>query len=485
MDDDSSSSPEPYRPRPNLPSTIKTAAFLLAALAVAAVTYAQQASPAASAGSAAIFDVVSPGAIIAILLLTMMSGFFSASEVAFFGIHHVRVRSMQDSPNMAAQLVARMLEYPGRLLNTILVGNMIVNVLISVMLPARLIRTFETIAELPATASVLAAAIASTIFLVLFGEILPKIMVVRVGELYAMAVSVPLRAIDIILFPICRALLRFTDFLFHITRFNDIKAAPFITDQEFKSLLARGDTEGVLEAEEGQMIQGILELHDVKLREILVPRPDVVAIPADATVEEALTLIREQEFSRMPAFDGDLDHIVGILVAKDLLPLMIQGGMDMPIRSTLRQARFVPEIMSIQAFIKMAQRVKSHLAIVVDEYGGTEGIVTLEDAIEEVVGEIHDESEEASVPYSKLSGSAYHVDGNIPLDELSELIGVNIEDTEHETVAGFLMAQSNKVLEDGDAIVFNGAQFTVEEMDGKRVDRLRVDVPDEAGEVQS
>ena len=224
------------------------------------------------------------------------------------------------------------------------------------------------------------------------------------------------------------------------------------------------------------MIQGILEFSDAVLREILVPRPDVAALPEDATVREALALHREREFSRMPVFADNLDHVTGLLVAKDLLPSFAKGELSRRIDTLSRPVHFVPETMTVQQFVKDAQRHRAHLAVVVDEYGGTAGIVTLEDAIEQVVGEIMDEDEQEVLQYEKIAPDTYRVEGGLSLDELSEEIGIVLEDEEHETVAGFLMKQTDKVPEPGDEFSHDGLRFTVEACDGKRVSSVRIQI---------
>jgi CBS domain containing-hemolysin-like protein len=271
-------------------------------------------------------------------------------------------------------------------------------------------------------------------------------------------------------------LLHFTDFLFRVTRFNDIKAAPFITDDEFRSVLTDSEAQGVIDEEEGQMIQAILEFSDAHVKEILIPRPDVVALSKDATVAEAITLFREHGFSRMPVFEEDLDHISGLLVMKDLLPSITKGELDRPARELARVPRYVPESMTIHRFVKDAQKTRTHLAVVVDEYGGTEGIVSLEDALEEVVGHIQNEDVEEEPLFDELRQGVYQVDGGLPLDELSELIGVELKDEEHETVAGFFIEKAKRLPEPGDWVEHCGVVFIVEKVDGKRVSSLRVEI---------
>jgi len=408
--------------------------------------------------------------------LITLSAFFSASEVAFLGIHKVTLRGIAERGGLRGKLVVSMLEHPSRLLTSILIGNMCVNVLISIMLPQRMERLIEVTTGLPAQPAYFLTIGLSTLVLVLFGEVTPKVVAVRMSTSFAMAAAVPIRFFDLLFSPIQWGLMRFTDFLFRITRFNDIKAAPFITDEEMLSVLSDSEAHGVIEEDEEQMIQGILETGDAFVREILVPRPDVVALEAGATVKDALEMYREHEFSRMPVFEEDLDHVVGILFAKDLLPKVVNTEWEISIRDMMQPPNFVPETITIRGFVKEAQRKRAHLAVVVDEYGGTAGIVTLEDAIEEIVGDIQDEDEESKPLYEKLGEGRFRVDGGLPLDELSDLLGVDLKDREHETVAGFFIDKTEKIPEEGDQLEHAGVMFAIESVDGKRAASLLIEL---------
>jgi len=353
---------------------------------------------------------------------------------------------------------------------------MFVNVLIGVLLGTRTTDLFKDVLGLPPTAAYLLAVAACTAVLLLFGEILPKIFAVRAREAYARIAVIPLAAADKGLSPVRDGLLRLTDFLFRVTRFHELRAAPYITDDELKSALSAQEAGEVIEDEERQIIRRILEFRDVVLREILVPRLDMIALPEDATTAVALDLLRRHEYSRMPVYRENLDNITGVLFVKDLLPAMAKGELDTPVKAFARPPHFVPETMSVHAFVKSAQRLRTHLAIVVDEYGGTEGLVTLQDAIEEVVGDIQDENGKEKEPYQELAPGSYRVEGSLPLDELSELLDVRIEDEEHETVAGYLMNQTDKIPEVADEFVFDDLRFTIEAVDGKRASTVRIDV---------
>lgn len=412
------------------------------------------------------------GLLAAVLLLLALSAFFSASEVAYFSLSPLHIRAIGERPGLLDREASRLLSHPGELLTSILMGNSIVNVLLGVTLALPVEQLFERI--LPPAFSYLAAVVACTAILVIVGEIVPKLMVVRNNEIYARWASFPLRFCSALLLPLRHAVLWLIGFLFRVTGFSDMRPAPFMTDQEFASLLSEGEATGAIEKDEREMIQGILKVSESMVREILIPRPDIVALNQEASVEEALALFIEHEFARIPVYGENLDQITGILYAKDLLSHVDQGNMDVPIKPLLRPAHYVPETMTISDFMKSVQRLRTHLAIVVDEFGGTEGLVTLHDALREIVGEleVEDETEEPAVV--QLEKDLYEVDGSFSLDELEALTGVPVNDEEHATVAGFLMEQSDKVLEVGDHIRHEGVRYTVEAVEGKRVSRLQI-----------
>ncbi len=413
--------------------------------------------------------------IVAVAGLLLLSAFFSSSETAFFSIHKLRLRSLGEEKNLTGPVIAQMMANPGRLLTTILLGNMIVNVLIGIALGTRLEDMLRLGAGMPVPAAYALAVVAGTAILLIFGEVSPKVLAVYAGERLARVTALPLRMADRLLAPIRDGVLAITNALFAITRFHEFRAAPFITDEELKSVLTNGEAQGVIEEDERQMIQGILEFSDVVLREILVPRPDIIAVQEEATVREALALYREYEYSRMPIYRENLDHITGLLVAKDLMPYFAKGDLDCGVGALARPVHFVPETTTVQQFVKDAQRHRAHLAVVADEYGGTAGIVTLEDALEQVVGNIMDPDEQEEESVITLEPNVYQVDGRLSLHELNEAIGTNLTDEEHETIAGYVIHQMDKLPEPGDQVEHDGIRLTVEAVEGKRVLWLRLE----------
>ena len=489
MDEDSSGSP-PHRFRlttqQRLACLIATGAIVLLATHAAqglgtathptvAAQHLAAVGPQAAAPSAAAADadpIFTTPVIIATLLLVVLSAYFSSCEVAFFSLHALRLRAMQESPRTLDRMAARLMQHPGDLLTSILTGNSIVNVLLGVVLAARLAEFLEQRLP-PAAAYALAVALGAGV-LVFFGEVMPKLIAVRRAELFARYAAPSLYCFERLLSPLRKAVILFIGFLFRVTRFSEVRPAPFMTDEEFLSLLSEGEAAGAIEEDERAMIQGILEFGDAAVREILVPRPDMVVLAESAIIGEALELIRKHEFARMPVYRGHIDQITGVLYAKDLLPAVDEGALDQPILPLVRQVHFVPETISVADFVKTSQRLRTHLAIVVDEYGGTEGLVTLQDALREVVGNIGEEEPAEEPACEEVRPGVFSVPGSYPLDDLEALTGVKVQDEVHTTVAGFLMAKSDKILEAGDEIEHEGAHYSIEKVEGKRVAKIHI-----------
>jgi len=465
--------------RPRLAAIAGLGLFLGAVLGAGRVIAGDGAS---SAATVPWFTVLTPNLLFAAVLLVCCSAFFSASEVAYFSLHKVKLRAMGESASAFARLAARNMEQPGALLATLLMGNTIVNVLLGAVLGEPMVEMFERSFLMPAARAYVLSVAVTTSALLLFGEVLPKVMVMRHNAVFAQAAAAPVFVIDLLMRPLRALTMAFVAFLFRITRFSELPPAPFMTDDEFKVVLEDVETSGVIEEEERQMIQGIIEFSDTTVREILVPRPDMIALRAAATAAEALEAVREHEYSRMPVYRDDLDDIVGVLHAKDLLPLVESGKMDTLIQEVARPAHFVPETMTLADFLKTAQRLHSHLAVVVDEYGGTRGLVTLQDALREVVGDIGEEDDGAELLCETLDTGRYRVDGALPLEDLEKLVGITVEDEEHTTVAGFLMSQSEKIPEAGDEIVYAGVHFRIEQVREKRVTCVLIDCPNQSAE---
>jgi CBS domain containing-hemolysin-like protein len=249
-----------------------------------------------------------------------------------------------------------------------------------------------------------------------------------------------------------------------------------MTAEELKLIVERGGEQGILEAEEEQMINAVIELGDRRLHEVMVPRIAIVALPVSATLDEAIDLIVEEGHSRVPVYEESIDGVLGIIYAKDLLPVLKVGSNARPtVRSLLRAPLFVPESMSIDDLLHEFQRRKVHIAIVLDEYGGTAGLLTIEDLLEEIVGEIQDEYDVEEPMIVRLSPDEARIDGRVDVDELTEIfdIPIALEDAdEYDTVGGLIFHRLGKVPRPGDEVRLNGLKLTVETTDGRRVGKV-------------
>lgn len=420
------------------------------------------------------YTILTPGALTLTLILAAISAFFSSSEIAFLSLNKVELRAMGASESWTMRLIPHLLRSPGNLLTTILMGNTIVNAILSITLADPLARVFTMSLQFPAPQSYTLSVILTTALLVFFCELVPKVFAAIRPKALAVSAVIPLFLIDRLMAPLRQATVSLVAFIFKVTHLSQVEAAPFLTDDEFITLVSEGEASGIIEEEERQMIEGILEFNDVTLDEILVPRPDIVGLKEGASVREALDIVREHEYSRMPVYREDLDHIAGILYAKDLLPAIEEGNLDKPIDVYVRRPHFVPVNMSVGDFVKMAQRLSMHIAIAVDEFGGTEGLVTLQDALREVVGNIGEEDDDEEPLFKAVGEGVWQIAGNYPLDEFEEQTGISSGDEEHTTVGGFLMALSDKILEPGDELEYSGLHFSIQEVHRKRLIRVLV-----------
>ncbi|HLO35981.1 MAG TPA: hemolysin family protein, partial [Candidatus Deferrimicrobium sp.] len=314
-----------------------------------------------------------------------------------------------------------------------------------------------------------------SLFTIVFGELVPKSLALAHTEQFALRLSGLIVVLLRILGPLVASLTAVTNAVSRMLGAGD-EAQGVMSTQELSLLVERGGEQGILEAEEEQMIHAVIELGDQRIHEVMVPRIAMVSLPAGATLEEAVDTLIDEGHSRIPVYEETIDEIVGILYAKDLLPFLKGSVAERPaLRSILRTPVFVPESMSVDDLLHEFQRRKVHIAIVLDEYGGTAGLVTIEDLLEEIVGEIQDEYDEEEPLIVRLSDDEARVDGRADVDDLSELFDtqVNLEDEdEYDTVGGLIYHRIGGVPKPGDQVHVDGLVLTVETTDGRRVGKV-------------
>ncbi len=417
-----------------------------------------------------------------IVLLTILEGFFVASEIALVSIRRSRVEQLIEEGRHGARRVRRLLDDPGRFLAVAQIGltflGFFASAYAAVSLTDRLTGLFAQIPALQGSAAGIALVVVTILlagFTIVFGELVPKTLALAFPERFALAVAGPIDVIGRILSPLVAFLTAITRVL---TRpFGaDVSTESQITAEELRLIVERGGQQGILEAEEEQMINAVIELGERRLHEVMVPRIDIVALPATATFEEAIDMIVEEGHSRVPVYDESIDEVAGILYAKDLLQYLKSSAAPRPaIRSILRTPVFAPESMTIDDLLHDFQRKKVHIAIVLDEYGGTAGLVSIEDLLEEIVGEIQDEYDVEEEMIVRLSADEIRIDGRVAVDELADLFDIPIEledEDEYDTIGGLVFHRIGRIPVPGDSVEVDGLRLTVESTDGRRVGKV-------------
>ena len=407
---------------------------------------------------------------LALILCIGLSAFFSATETAYSASNKVKLKTVEGSRKKRAQLTLELLEKYDSLLTTVLIGNNIVNIagtaIATVLFTTRIMPGREEAAATVASAVM-------TVLVLFLGEVGPKTLAKQQPEKYAMAVSPIMRVLVFVMTPL--------DWLFGLWRkflSKTVKADPGESqiEEELITIIEEAQTEGDIEADEGELIRSAIGFNEQDAANIMTPRVDVTAIEDTATIEEAAELFRVTWYSRIPVYHEDLDHIVGILNEKDFYKKTHEGCTD--IRQIMKEPIFAPASLSIGNLLKLFRTAKTHLVILLDEYGGTEGIVTMEDVLEELVGEIYDEHDEVNEEVVEKEDGSLVVDASMQLQELLEKYGIaNTYDA--DTVGGWVQEMLEKVPEVGDSFALSGRRFTVTEMDGLRVTRVEVTVEPE------
>ena len=406
-------------------------------------------------------DSASITMIAALVFLVVMSAYFSATETAFSSLNRVRMKSKADGGNQRAALALELEEDYDRLLSTILIGNNIVNITattVSTVLFTKLLPVYG-----PTVSTVVL-----TVIILIFGEISPKSLAKENAEDFAMF-SAPILRVFI-------ALLRPVNFLFTqwkrlLTKLLRKKAEDGITEEELITMVDQAEDEGGLDQHESQLIRAAIEFNDLEVEEILTPRVDVVAVEDIDSMDEIARTFAENGYSRLPVYHEDIDDIVGVIHEKDFHAARYHGRED--VQGIISPVLYTTGNTKISHLLRILQREKAHMVIVVDEYGGTEGLVTLEDIVEELVGEIWDEHDEVIEEFKKQADGSYLISCSADLTDLFDLFSIS-DECDANTVSGWVMEQVGRVPEAGDHFVADGLDVTVTKVDHRRVLEIKV-----------
>ncbi len=404
--------------------------------------------------------------VMAIFALIGMASVLAIAETALTRTSRIRALTLAEEGKRGAKQLLRLVEHPERFLNPVLLLVLLCHLGAASMV--------GVLAERWAGAlGVFLAVIFELVVIFVLAEAVPKTYAVQHPDQAALRVAPIIAAI--VAFPPVRLLSRILIGLANIlVPGRGLKQGPFVSEEE---LLATVDvaTEGeVIEREERRLIHSIIEFGDTVVREVMVPRPDMVAVEARASVEDALEVALAAGYSRIPVYELGIDDIVGILYTKDLIRASHDGKGDEPVRELVRAANFIPETKRVAELLPEMQKHKQHLAIVVDEHGGVAGLVTLEDLIEELVGEIVDEYDVEEAQVEDLGGGEFRVDARMPIDELEDLIHIDLPEGGYDTVGGLLLDLLGHVPVVGESVDFDGHRLTAEKMQGRRIGRVRI-----------
>ena len=398
--------------------------------------------------------------IIFFIFLIILSGFFSGSETAYFNLktHH------DDIPQKLRDLLSN----PRSLLVSILTGNTIINVAIGSF--AAFITTTQISDN---TNIILLEVFIVSLVLIIFGEILPKILAMRFSKQFANMVYIPLRLFIFILYPITVLLNLINQFVLKLFPKYEKE---FDTEEELEILADLGEEKGSLDEEESDMIRSIIKFDDKTVREIMTPRVDISGTPTNGNLDDVMDLISEKQFSKIPLYKDTMDDIIGILYAKDLVPYLVGSRPNIDLKSISRDAYFVPEQKPIDDLLNDFKDKKISLAIVVDEWGGTSGLVTLEDIVEEVMGEIRDPFDIEKTPVELQTDGEYIVDGKITIYDLEEEIeGMEFpEDRDYDTLGGLILDFLEDIPQKGQIIKYGSWTIQVVALSGNRITKVKI-----------
>ena len=414
--------------------------------------------------------------LIFLLITLIFSALFSGSEVALFSLDKKHLKELKEGNSLVNRYILSLLESPRRLLVTILLGNTIFNVAASI-LAVTLAIDFALVNDYSVELVLLVQIVLLTIFLLLIGEITPKLFASKNPMTFSKVIAFPLYWTSILIYPVAKIL---TDAIkFIVSKFKIDSSKTALHPSEITDLVDIGKEHGSIEEEEHELIHGLVEFRSINVREVMTPRVDIIAIASNAKYDEVIDLITESGHSRIPVYEEDLDDIIGVLYAKDILSFLDKKKSKnlFTLKKIVREVIFIPETKLIHELLREFQKKNIHMGIVVDEYGGTSGLVSLEDILEEIVGEIQDEYDKEEKEIIKIDEDKYVVLGKVSIDELNELLGKDFtnENDDYDTVGGFIFYHAGKIPEKGYHFDYEDLNFKAVDVENKRVNKVIIE----------
>lgn len=421
--------------------------------------------------------------IVLITTLILLNAFFAMAEIALVSVRKTRIKQLIEEGVQRARTVQRLVEDPTRLLATVQIGVTLVGFFASAAGAVTLAQPVADIFERTGIPILANNASGLAVFLVtlvigylslVVGEISPKSLALQHAERVALWSAGPLMFLSVVLYPLIRIVTWSSNLLVRPFGGTASFSPPVVTEEELKMLVEAGEEEGVLEEDEREMIHSIFEFTDTVVRKVMVPRIDMKTVDVEAPIDELLDVIMKAGHSRIPVYEEDVDHIVGVVHAKDLLRGLHEHDRNIDIRQLMRPPYIIPENKKVDELLAEFKKSKIQLAIVVDEYGGTAGVVTIEDLLEEIVGDIMDEYDVEEPMVEVIDENTSVVDARMPIDEINEQMDLAFPEEEFDTIGGFVFGLFGKQPHLGESVEYDGAELVIEKTDGRRIQKVKV-----------
>ncbi|EAG2103323.1 HlyC/CorC family transporter [Listeria monocytogenes] len=428
--------------------------------------------------------------LILIVVLTMLNAFFASAEMALVSLNKNRVKSQAETGDKKAVMLAKLVDDPSKFLATIQVGITLAGFFSSASAATSIATRLESVfggSSFAKELSIIVVTIVLSYITLVFGELYPKRLALQKSEKIARVSVRPIMAVGVVLRPFVKFLSFSTDILVKLTRMEKNTDNEKMTREEMQLLIETGRRDGVIEVEELQMLRGVFEMDNKYAREVMVPRTDAFMVDAEIESEELCDALLSENFSRVPVYTGDQDSVLGILHMKDFFAEARKSGFEnIDVQALVKDAYFAQETMFIDDLLKNMQKTRNQMAILMDEYGGVAGIVTVEDLLEEIVGEIDDENDVFSDEVKKIDETTFIVEGRMPLDDFNKMFHVELPSRGVDTVAGFVLTLTGTIPEEDDKVVveYGTLRFTVEEMNDARLVSVRVEKDIQTSELE-
>lgn len=405
--------------------------------------------------------------VVIFIILLALSAFFSASETALMSLSKIRIRHLVEEEVKGAKLVQKLTDDPNKLLGSILIGNNIVKIGASALASAIAMNIFGRSGVAIATGFV-------TILILIFAEITPKTIAKQKSEQISLKIINIINIVVKLLKPFVTIFTEISTFFIKLLRIKIDINRSFITQEELKTMVGASEEAGVLEEEEKEMILNVFQFADLQVKDVMVQRVHIIAVDVKITYEDILNIVKQERFSRLPVYNETIDDIIGILNIKDLFIISDEEKKNFDVKNYMREPLYTFEFKKVIELFSEMKKTRNHITVVLDEYGGTVGIATIEDLVEEIVGEIEDEYDKEEESITVIKEDEYVVNGSMKLNDINDAIGVNIESEEFDSLGGFIIGELGRLPEKHEEVLYENMRFIVEDIDKNRIKKVRI-----------